>query len=72
MGNIVLYDRLMLEDLFQVKKRTAQRKFKLIYNLIPIKKRKVEHKKWLPEHYVKLYLAIPSDTEGQKGDTKGQ
>lgn len=72
MGNIVLYDRLMLQELFHVGERTAQRRFNSIYQLIPEKKRKPEHKKWLPEHYVKVYLAIPTDTGGKIGDTKGQ
>jgi hypothetical protein len=61
MGTLVLYDRFALKELFNCSMRTAQRKFTKIYNTIPVKLRKDEHKKYLPDHYVLKYMGVLSD-----------
>ena len=65
MAELRLYDRTDLETLFRCSKRSAQRKFWKIYDLIPKKLRTDEHKKFLPEYYLNKYLGVPSDTKGK-------
>jgi len=65
MADLKLYDRVDIMNLCKCSKRGAQRIFRKIYNTIPAKKRKDEHKKFIPEYYVLEYFAVPSDTQGK-------